>query len=181
MQLYPTDEVMKAHARLCAPEKAPFLAKFASMSMDERWVIQTPQKMVDTSTGFGESASVIIVDDLLRLPDDRPVIAEGFRLLPDLVKPLLADPRQAVWLLPTSRFRQAVFERRGGTGGPSPPRQAIPQRALHNLLERDGLFTDRLAALTRRLGLAAITVEVGADEAGLAKHVEATLGLEFRT
>lgn len=38
---------------------------------------------------------------------------EGFRLLPTLVKPLLSDPRRAVWLLPTPTFRQAAVENRG--------------------------------------------------------------------
>jgi len=50
---------------------------------------------------------------LLRLPADTGVIAEGFRLLPYLVKPLLAEPGHTVWLLPTPEFSRAAFDRRG--------------------------------------------------------------------
>jgi hypothetical protein len=36
------------------------------------------------------------------------VIAEGFRLLPDVVAPHLAGADHAVWLLPTPQFRRAA-------------------------------------------------------------------------
>src|SRR5580704_1584547 len=60
--------------------------------------------------GFG-----LIVEDLLRLGREPGVIAEGFRLLPRLVKPLLAVPGHAVWLLPTPEFRRAAFDSRGSS------------------------------------------------------------------
>lgn len=43
-------------------------------------------------------------------------VAEGLRLLPSLVKPLLAVPGYAVWLLPTPEFRQARRRRAAGDG-----------------------------------------------------------------
>jgi hypothetical protein len=43
-----------------------------------------------------------VLDDLLALPPDPPVLAEGFNLPPRLVAPLLCRPRQAVWLLPST-------------------------------------------------------------------------------
>lgn len=46
----------------------------------------------------------MIVEDILRLPKKLGVIAEGFRLAPHLVKPLLAAPGHAVRLLPTPEF-----------------------------------------------------------------------------
>ena len=55
-----------------------------------------------------------MLDDLRQLPDERPVLVEGFRLLPRLVGPHLSDPRHASWMLPTPRFRRLAFARRTG-------------------------------------------------------------------
>src|SRR5262249_49977033 len=51
--------------------------------------------------------------DLLALPADQGIIAEGFRLLPHVVKSLLHDSSHGVWLIPTPEFRLAAFESRG--------------------------------------------------------------------
>jgi hypothetical protein len=158
MRVYATDDVMPDHARRMPPGQAPYLSRFAAMDMDERWVARTPQEMLDTFHWFHGEGFHLIVEDLLQLPDDEPVIAEGFRLLPDLVQPLLAGHSHGVWLLPTPGFRRDVFDRRGGPAWDFLARTRDPHRALSNLLERDALFTDRLKAQTERLGLGAITV-----------------------
>jgi hypothetical protein len=100
------------------------------MDMDERWVSRSPRTMLETFHWFRGEGFGLIVEDLLDMGPG--VIAEGFRLLPRLVRPLLADPGHAVWLLPTPGFRRAAFENRG------PPHQfwqraSDPERALRNL------------------------------------------------
>jgi hypothetical protein len=113
LHVYSTDEVMPDHAGRSAPEDAPYLSRFKTMDMDERWVNRSPQTMLDTFPWFRGEAFGLIVEDVLRLPAGTGVIAEGFRVLPHLVKPLLAEPHPAVWLLPTPEFRRAAFDRRG--------------------------------------------------------------------
>jgi 2-phosphoglycerate kinase len=174
LRVYSTDHVMRDHARRSSPEDAPYLSQFMAMDMDERWVDRTPEVMLETFHWFRGEAFDLIVEDLHRLPPGADVIAEGFRLLPHLVKPLLADGGHAVWLLPTPEFRRAAFARRGweiprGTGD--------PDRARHNLLERDRQFTDRLRAETGRLGLPTIEVDTTLDEAELTSRVAAVLEL----
>src|SRR5918912_1217819 len=100
-----------------------------------------------------------MIKDRLRVPREPGVIAEGFRLLPHLVKPLLAARSQAVWLLPTPEFRQAVFASRGGARWGFIGKTSDPERALRNLLERDRMFTQRLHAAARLLGLKTIAVD----------------------
>ena len=58
--------------------------------------------MLETFHWFRGEGSGLIVEDLLRLDGEPGVIAEGFRLLPRLVKPLLAVPvtSAAVWSSP---------------------------------------------------------------------------------
>ena len=174
MTVYPTDEAMPDHARRCTREDAPYLGRFLSMSMDERWVDRSPETMLETFHWFRGEGFGLIVDDLLRLPAETGVIAEGFRLLPGLVKPLLAEPGHALWLLPTPGFRRAAFDRRGWT---IPSRTGDPDRARHNLLERDRLFTDRLFAETKRLELPFVEVDKAMDEEELTRQVTQAFGL----
>ena len=174
---YATDDVMAEHGGLMAREDSPFLRAFGAMDMDERWVSRSPQVMLETFHWFRGEGFELIVDDLLQLADSGPgVIAEGFRLLPRLVRPLVADPRHAVWLLPAPDFRRAAFENRGA------PLQfwqqtSDPDRALRNLLERDRMFTAQLREEAGRLALPFIEVDATVTEDALVERVAETFGL----
>ncbi|GAA0943301.1 hypothetical protein [Pseudonocardia zijingensis] len=176
MTVYATDDVMADHARRSTPETAPELCRFLGMSMDERWVTRTPEVMLETFHWFRGEAFDLVVEDLLRLPPGRGVVAEGFRLLPHLVEPLLTDPSQAIWLLPTPRFRWSALNSRG-TSCDIPGRTSDPERAQRNLLTRDRLFTDRLAAETASRGLPAATVDTATSEEELLALVAERFGL----
>ena len=104
------------------------------------------------------------------------MIVEGFRLLPRLVKPLLAVPDHAVWLLPAPGFRRAAFDSRGSLWEIA-RKTSDPGRALHNLLERDRMFTERLYEETKRLELRIIEVGTTMTEDDLAERVTEALGL----
>ncbi|MEV5705234.1 hypothetical protein [Actinoallomurus sp. NPDC052274] len=134
--------------------------------------------MLDTFHWYRGEGFALIVEDLLALSADGPVIAEGFRLLPDLVRPLLAETGHAVWLLPTNEFRQQVFEGRGGPAWGFIAKTGDPQRALRNLLQRDAMFTDRLTEQTRQLDLNGLTVEPTVTEEDSVRRVAAVFGLE---
>lgn len=172
--VYSTDEVMADHARRSTPEDAPYLSRFTTMDMDQRWVNRSPQTMLETFPWFRGEGFGLIVDDLLRLPAETGVIAEGFRLLPHLVKRLLAEPGHAVWLLPTPEFRRAVFDSRGWE---IPRKTSDPERARRNLLERDRMFTDRLVEETKRLELPVIEIDTAMNEVELARQVTQVFGL----
>lgn len=133
------------------------------MDMDQRWVLGSPQVMLETFHWFRDEGFGLIVEGLLGLPPGPAVIAEGFRLLPGLVRPLLADPGHAVWLCPTPRFRLAAFGRRGSLWDIA-SKTSNPERALRNLLERDRMFTERVRAEASDLGLRVIEVDIGMTE-----------------
>jgi 2-phosphoglycerate kinase len=172
---FSTDDAMSDHAQRSAPSDCPFLTAFMAMDMDERWVSRSPKTMLETFHWFRGEGFARIVEDLLRSPTQPGVIVEGFRLLPRLVKPLLAVSRRALWLLPTPDFRKAVFDARGAGWGF--PKTSDPERALRNLLERDRMFTDRLRRETRRLELLALEVNAAISEAALAGRVTEAFGL----
>jgi len=171
LRVYATDDVMADHARRSSRDDSPLLHTFMAMDMDERWVNRTPKTMLETFHWFRGEGFELIIEDLLRLPRDRGVIVEGFRLLPHLVKPLLSVPSRAVWLLPTPDFRQAVVESRGGSSWSFVVRTSDPERALRNLLERDRMFTDILRDETARLNLPAIEVDTSTTGDDLTQRV----------
>jgi len=173
---YPTDDVMADHTRRRAPDDSPFLSEFVAMTMDERWLNRSPEIMLETFHWFRGEGFGLIVEDLLRLPPEPPVIVEGFRLLPHLVKPLLALPSHAVWLLPTPDFRLAAIDHRGSMWTIA-GQTSDPPRALRNLLERDRMFTERLYEETRRLDLHIIEVDTMMTEDASVERVTETFGL----
>jgi 2-phosphoglycerate kinase len=177
LQIYATDDVMPDHSRASTPECCPFLHEFMRMDMDERWVNRSPDVMLETFHWFRGEGFSMIIEDILRLPKEPGVIAEGFRLLPHLVKPLLAVPSHAVWLLPTPDFRQAVMDSRGGPKWGFLGNTSDPERALRNLLERDAMFTHHLNEEAKGLELKIIEVDTTRTEDELARRVIEAFGL----
>jgi hypothetical protein len=177
LQLYSTDAAMADHGRRYLADECPNLTEFKKMSMDERWVNRSPQTMLETFHWFRGEGFGLIVEDLLGLPPDQGVIAEGFRLLPQLVKPLLHDSRHSVWLIPTPEFRLAAFEGRGSLWTIA-ERTSNPKRALSNLLQRDQLFSSRLRDMVEEAGLPAIEVDGLTTESVLESRVAMQFGLE---
>lgn len=176
LRVYSTDDAMADHDRRITADEAPYLAAFKAMDMDARWASRSPETMLESFHWFHGEGFGLVVEDLLKTPASTPVIAEGFRLLPHLVVPLLTERRRAVWLLPTPRFRRAALARRG-TIADIPAKTSDPERALRNLLARDELFTSRLDVQTQHLGLAAITVDTTMTEDELAERTRQALGL----
>jgi hypothetical protein len=177
LQVYATDDAMPDHSRRSTPECCPFLHEFMRMDMDERWVNRSPDIMLETFHWFRGEGFSMIIEDILRLPKEPGVIAEGFRLLPHLVKPLLAVPSHAVWLLPTPEFRQAVMDSRGGPKWGFLGKTSDPERALRNILERDAMFTHRLSEEAKGLELKIIEVGTTMAEDDLARRVTEAFGL----
>jgi 2-phosphoglycerate kinase len=175
-RVYATDDAMADHARRSTNEDSPLLHKFMTMDMDERWVNRSPKAMLETFPWFRGEGFNMIIEDLLVLPPGPAVIVEGFRLLPRIVKPLLSIPAHAVWLLPTPDFRRAVVESRGGSAWGFLARTTDPEKALHNLLERDRMFTNILRQETARLEVPAIEIDATMTEDALAKRVTEVFG-----
>jgi cytidylate kinase len=177
LRVQSSDDTMRDHGRRTDGADLPYLRRFVAMDMDERWVTRTPQEMLDTFHWFRGELFDRIVEDLLAESPDRLMLVEGFRLLPELVAPLLADRAHAVWLLPTAELRAAAFAGRAGAQDFT-ARTSDPERARRNLLERNRMFTERLRADTERLGLRTIEVDPTAHTEDTAAAVSSALGLE---
>jgi len=176
LEAFITDDVMADHAKRSTPRECPLLHMFMAMDMDQRWVSRSPEAMLETFHWFRGEGFNMIIDDILNLPKQSGVVVDGFRLLPHLVEPLLADRSHAVWLIPTREFRQAVVESRGWTKSSFIAKTSDPERALRNLLERDAMFTERLNDEARRLRLNTIQVNTSMTEDELTAQVMGAFG-----
>lgn len=174
--LYHCDDMQPSHTARSNPTSHPMLHAFIAMSMDERWVKRTPEEMFQTFHGFHGEGFGLILEDLLNLPTDVPVLVEGYKLLPRLVAPLLSRPPLAVWLIPTPSFRRTAFSQRGSLWSIA-GRTSDPEMALANLLARDALYTEEVKrqALALQLPVIEVTGDEGIDE--LIARVTRCLGI----
>jgi hypothetical protein len=166
LALYECDRTDAAqHERLAAA--SPRYRAFLEASLDERWVQTTPEALRDRALESFADRWPMILEDLRALePRGRLVLAEGFCLLPDLVAPLIDDPRRAIWLLPTEAFKRRSWERRG-----KPSFKAMladPERGARNLFERDLLLAEEIERQAVAHGFATFTVDGALSESAVA-------------
>lgn len=157
LHAYSTDAAIAVHGADPGPD-APLLSAFREMSTDERWLRRDAQTMLETFPWFAGERFERVVRDLLAGPQAPPMLAEGFRLLPRLVQPLLDQPWQALWLTTTPDFRRRAFERRP-EASQFWRRSSDPAGSLERLLERDAQFADQVAREAQDLGLKVVMVD----------------------
>lgn len=159
---------LSLHEHAAASAGAPLVDRFVGMSMDERWVDRDPAVMLATFPWFAGDGFELLVEGL---PPERPLLVEGFRLLPRLVAPLLGGDGRAVWLLPAPAMRERAFADRAAEGRAFWLRTSDPGRALANVLERDRLFTERLRQECAALRLPVVDVDGSEGASAVAERV----------
>lgn len=105
------------------------------------WVHPTPEEMAGRATATWSERVGLAVEDLLALPADRPIVAEGPGFFPRALRPFLASPHHAVFLVPTRAFKLASHERRGKSRGRG-ERTSDPARYRANHTARDLLMAE---------------------------------------
>jgi hypothetical protein len=171
-QIYPCD--FHEHNHLIAradPVRHPTIYAEFQKTFDERWVDPTPEELFRGVLATNDERFPMICDDLRAMPAWPPILVEGPRLFPRLVAPLLADPHQAIWLLPTPEFAQASMARRDKPQGRQASRD--PERFRENFLRREALLADYTRQEVLAAGLPMIEVDGTRDAAGVAALVEA--------
>jgi len=158
MRYMSTDDSIRDHAKRCAPAECPLAEVFMRMTMNERWADRAPQEMFATFPWFHGEGFRFILEDLIALPRDQRILVEGFRLLPHLVKPVLASPHQGLWLISTPAFRVKAFAARG-TLWKIPNKTSRPEVALANHLARESIFADHVKREADRCGVETIEVD----------------------
>ena len=127
-----------------------------------------------TIASWTERVSMAI-DDILAMSSSSGIVAEGPGFFPERLAPVLSDPAQAIWLVPSTEFKIASAIRRSKPGNRG--ETSDPERAQRNLIERDLLMGEHIRRTAQQLGLA--TYEVDGSEAleHVSQAVEAHFGI----
>lgn len=156
------------------PTRYPNAATWDAMALDELWVTNSPEAMARLVIGCWSERISLVVGDLLAMPVDRPVVAEGPGFFPQVILPLLSNPRQAIWLVPSEAFKRASHERRGKSS--SWQETSDPESAHHNHVERDLLLAEHYTREARERGLPLIVVDGARSAEEVATEVEGHFG-----
>lgn len=144
-------------------------------SPDTVWVDRTPEAMAaETLAGFPIRFEWAL-DDLRGLYSERPIIAEGWGLRPELVAPLLESPQRMVVMVPTEDFRQhqlSTLPRAGTMVIPT----SDPARAQANRIARDRLVAQDAVRRAKEHGMRVIEVDGSRDAFAVADVVAEHFG-----
>ncbi|WP_380281945.1 hypothetical protein [Kitasatospora purpeofusca] len=102
------------HRRLdrCSAERHPHLAALRDRPPGAPWHGRSARQVFRAMPSLHGEMTGFLVEDLLALPADRPVLVDYFGILPRDLAPLLRHPGQAVFLLPAPAFRKAALAAR---------------------------------------------------------------------
>lgn len=148
----------------------PRYRAFLDASLDERWVHPEPEDLLQFVLQGFQDRFPLVVEDLLDLPKEPMIVAEGFGFTPELLLPILSSKRQAVWLVPTEGFKRASMERRGKPSFRD--KVSDPERATSNVFMRDMLLAEKVRAQARSLGLTVYKVDESRSVEKLATLIE---------
>jgi 2-phosphoglycerate kinase len=160
------------HDRLA--QNLPQYRAFLDASLDERWVQPEPEDLVERALETFRDRFPLVIEDLLALPKEPKIVAEGFGLTPELLFPVLLYKHQAIWLVPTDEFKRASMERRNKPSFKN--ETSDPQSAAMNLLARDILLVEHVKAQARLHGLTLYGVDGTRSIAEMVALVELHFG-----
>lgn len=175
--VYHGDRAERDWVSRCTPKDHPVMYANLLLSKEERAMLAPAERLERTASRHGETIGFVI-EELLALPKDRPVIVDWFGNAPRDVSPLLSWPGQAVFLLPTKEFRQVAL----GTRFADPERAKAnwggvdTAVALANRLGRDELWDAVVRRQAVELGLPVIDIDGTRD----AESVADDLARRFR-
>jgi hypothetical protein len=153
LQLYVIDHRVWVHE----PRMPP--TAFASLSLDDRWLNASPEKMLEWFVTTSRHRVRLVLEDLRALPAEPAVVVEGPQLFPTSVSALLRSPDQALFLLPDAASMRERLLARPPIEGTSDGR-----RARENATERDLLILRTIEREARELRLPVLQVDAPLDE-----------------
>ncbi len=166
MRYYDCDHAFYQHNEIVTLEKQPVFYRVMHLSSEALWMRPVAQQIVEEIAIYREEFPLILAD-LLALPGPGPVLAEGAALLPECVAPLLADPRRAIWVIPTAEFQLHHYSCRDWTKDIVKD-TSDPQQAFQNWMQRDIAFARFVRQEAEQRSLRVLVVD---GEDSLAKNI----------
>jgi shikimate kinase len=156
LQVYNYDRRDLAHIERLAQTNADYRA-FLTASLEENWVQPEPEDLFQFTLQAFRDRFPLVIEDLLAVPRESMIVAEGHGLIPELVAPVLSSQHQAIWLVPTEEFKWASMKRRNKPSFRD--KTSDPERATTNVFTRDMLLAEWVKAQVRPHGLTVYEVD----------------------
>lgn len=183
LQTYHCDALFDAHLQRATRADSPAFHQLQAllsgpMSWDNIWM-RPVDVLINHELAIYNEEFAMICDDLLAMPNDRPIIAEGAALLPERVAPLLSAPHQAIWIVPTPAFQLEHYSQRPWI------RDILqtctdPDQAFQNWMARDAGFAQTVIKQAETHALTTMIVDGQRTIAENTAFVEAHFNLNHR-
>lgn len=157
LNYYKCDDHADAHGKRANADQHPVLSQLLRMTWEDIWMRPVAEQ-ITTELAYYREEFGMIVDDLVALPSDRPILAEGAALLPEMVAPLLPDANHAIWIVPTPEFQLHHYRQRPWIHDIL-KHTSDPEQAFQNWMARDIGYAEHIAEMARGLGFVVITVD----------------------
>jgi hypothetical protein len=174
-QSYNCDDAFGRHAKQVTLQAQPTFFRVTHMAWEALWMRPVDVRVQDAIRVYHEEWGMIIAD-LLALPSDLPIIAEGAALLPALAHGVVADLRQAIWVVPSEAFQREHYPQRGAWVQEILHQCTDPEQALRNWMDRDVAFASWVSEEARQRGLELLAVDGARTIDEYAAIVEAHFG-----
>jgi adenylate kinase family enzyme len=131
---------------------------FLQKSMEDRWIRPSVDDLAREAITAWTANFRFTLEDLLALPNERFVFAEG-NFFPASVAPYLSDPHQAIWLVPTDDFCEQARRRKQAALAERQRRHGMydegsdPELRLQKLIARDRQLARYVKRQAEELGL----------------------------
>lgn len=175
MHLYDCDAAYETHVAQATPERFPLLHRLSRLSWNEVWSRSVEQQLREELALYHEEWPLIL-DDLGKLPPDRPILAEGNALLPELFDGTGILPDRTIWVVSTPEFQRETYARREWVPGIL-AQCDDPEQAWRNWMGRDAGFAAHVTAQAHARDRTVITVDGSAPVETVIERVIAHLGL----
>lgn len=176
LDVYHLDEAFDTHIKSLDPENHPALTRWCAASWDQRWMQPQDVLLTEVIACYSEHFSMVL-KDILSLPKTNPLLVEGSALLPGEVNGVLAEKRQAVWLIPTADFQREQYAKREWVKGIL-QKCGEPETAFNNWMERDIQFARWVAAETKSSSFRLLTLDGSQPIEETATMIAAGFGLD---
>ena len=157
LDVYRVDEAFDVHIQRLNSESHSTLANWCAASWNQRWM-QPLESLVQEVTACYREHFALILEDVISLPKQKPLLVEGTALLPREVVGVLPNRNQAAWVVPTADFQREHYSKREWVNGIL-QQCDDSEAAFQNWMERDIQFASWITAEAETLGCKVFVVD----------------------
>lgn len=160
-QIYQIDRHFERYLDRANVDKHPHLTAYKKMGL-KKFLLRNPQTQLQDVKGISQEQFGFILDDIVELSNDAPILVEGSNILAADVAQHSNDSSKVIWLVPTETFQLETYPKRGSWVQDVLQHYYEPDEAViafERWMERDAMMAVWTAAEARKYGFRVITVD----------------------